>query len=109
MDRGDDDVEFGENIVVQVEAAVLEDVDFDAGEDANSAHCGIRGADFANLLARALFIHSVGDGDGFAVIGDGDVLVADRASRLRPSPRWNACRRSRWCASAGRRACRRVR
>ena len=31
---GDDDVEPGEQVVVAVERAVLEDVDLDAGEDA---------------------------------------------------------------------------
>ena len=36
---------------------------------------------FANLLERALFVQAVGDGDGFAVIGEGDVFVAQRAGR----------------------------
>ncbi len=37
VDAGDDDVHLGEGGVVEVEGAVGEDVDFDAGEDADVA------------------------------------------------------------------------
>ncbi len=37
VDAGDDDVHLGEGGVVEVERAVGEDVDFDAGEDADGA------------------------------------------------------------------------
>ncbi len=46
VDAGDDDVHLGEHFVVEVEGAVGEDVDFDAGEDADAAfHLAI---DFAH-------------------------------------------------------------
>ena len=48
VDAGDDDVHLGEGGVVEVERAVGEDVDFDAGEDADTAfHLGV---DFADAL-----------------------------------------------------------
>ena len=37
------------------------------------------GVDFLDLLERALFVEAVGDGDGLAVVGEGDVFVAEIA------------------------------
>ena len=42
VDRGDAVVELGEQIVVEVERAVLEDVDFGAGEEAEVGVAGRR-------------------------------------------------------------------
>ena len=77
---GDDHVELRENFVVEVELAVFQDVDFDSGEQANAGDALLRGADFFDLRERALFVHAVGDGDGFRVVGERDVLVAEIAA-----------------------------
>ena len=48
VDAGDDDVHLGEDFVVEVERAVGEDVDLNAGEDADAAFHLL--VDFANAL-----------------------------------------------------------
>ena len=77
----DHDVEFGENVVRQIEAAILQYVHFDAGQKANAGLAFVRGANFARLLEGARFVHAVGECQRLAVIGDGDVLVSERARR----------------------------
>ena len=52
MHAGDDDVELGEQFVVLVEAPVVEDVDFDAGEDAERRELLVEPRDDFELLAR---------------------------------------------------------
>ena len=51
---GDDDVELREEIGLLVEGAVLEDVDLDAGEDAEGRQLFVEGGDDLELLAQAL-------------------------------------------------------
>ena len=77
VNRRDHDIEFGEDLVRQIEAAIFEDIDLDTREDANAIHLG--SANFPHVLARARFVHAIGDGHGFAVIGDGDVFVSHLA------------------------------
>ena len=50
----DDDVELREQLVVLVEGAVLEDVDLDAGEDAERRELLVERVDQVELLAQAL-------------------------------------------------------
>ncbi len=74
VDAGDDDVHLGEGGVVEVEGAVGEDVDLDAGEDADpSFHLGVDFADGFDVGESALVVEAVGHGEIFAVVGDGDV------------------------------------
>ena len=50
----DDDVELGEQLVLLVERAVLEDVDLDAGEDAERRELLVQRVDDVELLAQPL-------------------------------------------------------
>ncbi len=77
VDAGDDHVHLGEDFVVEVERAIGQNVDLDAGEDADAAfHLLVHFTDAADVFERALFIEAVGHGQVFGVVGDGDVLIA---------------------------------
>ena len=77
VDAGDDDVHLGEGGVVEVEGAVGEDVDFDAGEDADASfHFGCRLRGWLDVGEGACVVEAVGHGEGFGVVGDGDVFEA---------------------------------
>ncbi len=74
---GDDYVELGQDFVTEVQRAILQDIDFDAGEQADSGDAFLSGADFLDLSERALFVHAICDGDGFGMVGEGDVFIAE--------------------------------
>ena len=77
VDAGDDHIHLRQHFVVEVERAVGQDVDLDAGEDADAAfHLLVHFADALDVLEGALFIEAVGHGQVLRVVGDGDVLVA---------------------------------
>src|SRR5215469_14635980 len=59
--------------------AIFEDVDFAAGEQANAADGFFSFTDFFDLLHGAALVETVGDGDGFGMVGEGDVFVAEFA------------------------------
>ena len=61
VDAGDDDVEAGEHVVAVVEQAVLEDVDLDAGEDAERREPLVEHGDVGQLLLQPLPAEAVGD------------------------------------------------
>ena len=82
VDGGDDHVELRKHFVVQIERAVFQDVDFDSRQQADSGHALLRRANFFDLLERAFLVHAVGDGDGFRMVGQRDVFVAERARGL---------------------------
>jgi hypothetical protein len=104
VNAGDDDVHLGEDFVVQVERAVGEDVDLDAGEDADAAfHLPVDFANALDVFEGALLVEAVGHGQVLGVVGDGDVLGSRRPGRPRPFRGWSCGRRWRWCACAGRR------
>ncbi len=78
VDAGYYDVHLGEGGVVEVEGAVGEDVDFDAGEDVDAAlqfvlELGVYFADEFDVGQGAGVVEAVGHGQVFAVVGDGDV------------------------------------
>ena len=108
MHRRHHHVELRQHLVVQVERAILQNVDFDSGEQTNTGHALLRGANLLDLRERAPLVHPVGDGYGFRMVGERDVFVAELAAQLRPFLRSSFCRRTRWCAFAGRRECRRA-
>ena len=81
VDAGDDDVHLGEGGVVEIEGAVGEDVDLDAGEDADFsgvlfAELIVDLADALDVFEGAEVVEAAGHGEGFGVIGDGDVAEA---------------------------------
>ena len=77
VDAGDHHVHLRQNFVVEVERAVGENVDLDAGEDADAAlHLLVDFADALDVFERAFLIEAVGHGQVLGVVGDGDVLVA---------------------------------
>ena len=75
---GDDDVEPLEQVDVLVERAVLEDVDLHAGEDAERRQLLVERLDLVELLEQPLAVEAVGDGEPRRVVGDHEVLVAER-------------------------------
>ena len=54
----DHDVELGEQVVVLVEATVFEDVDLDAGEDAERRELVVEPRDHLELLAQPLGVEA---------------------------------------------------
>jgi len=78
VDAGYDDVHLGEGGVVEVEGAVGENIDFDAGEDADLSfelllEFGVDLSDALDVGQGAGVVEAVGHGEVFAVVGDGDV------------------------------------
>ena len=82
---GDDDVEVGEEVVVEIERAIEVDVDLHPVEDAERSELLVEHGDDADLLNQPLAVEAVGDGQPRRVVGEHDVLVAegDRRSRHR--------------------------
>ena len=79
---GDHDIELAEQVVPLVERAVLEDVDLDAGQDAERGELGVQPADELELRAQQLGGQPGGHGQPRRVVGERDPLVADIAGRL---------------------------
>ncbi len=80
---GDDDVHLRQHFVVQVESAVGQNVDLDAGEDADAAfHLLVHFANALDVFEGALLVEAVGHGQVLGVVGDGDVLVSAREAGL---------------------------
>ena len=77
VNGGNDVVELFEEAVFKVEFAVVEDVDFGAGEDVNfEVAGGIESADCLDLAGEPFFVESVGLEAGFGVVGDADIFPA---------------------------------
>ena len=77
MDGADGHVELREDFVGIIELAILEDVDFGADEHADAQAFGIGGAKIFDVLGHALVVETIRYGDGFGMVGDGDVFVAE--------------------------------
>ena len=73
---GDDEIELGEAVVGEVEAAVVQDVALDAGEQRQSFEPAVQRAHAGGVLERAALVEAVGHRQRLTVIGDGDVLVS---------------------------------
>ena len=82
VDAGHDHVEAGQEILVLVETTVLEDVDLDAGEDAERRQFGVELGHDVELPAQALGVEPVGHGEPGTVVGEGPVVVAEVTGRL---------------------------
>src|SRR6185437_1594710 len=85
MNASDDNVELGEHGIIQVEAAVGEDIHFNAGQNAKSRvrnlKLGLDAANAGQVLEHALFVEPVGHGQRLGVVGDGNVLIAAGSGR----------------------------
>ena len=79
VDAGDDDVETFQQVVVEVEAAVFEDVDLHPGEDAEGGEALVELADLAELAFQAFPVEAVGDRQAGRVVGQHHVLVPEVA------------------------------
>ena len=79
-----DDVELREAVVGEIERAVGEDVALDAGQQRQPLEAAVQGADARGVLERAALVEPVGHRQRLAVVGDGDVLVAEPVRRPRP-------------------------
>jgi hypothetical protein len=81
VDAGDDDVERGEQLVLLVERAVVEDVDLDAGEDAERRERSLRRRRRRAARRSRSRAQAVGDREPRRVVGEDHVLVAEVAGR----------------------------
>ena len=106
VQRGEDDVERREDGVRAVERAVGQDVDLEAVQDRHARRLVAQPRRSRRAAARARSSVTVRDGAGvLGVIGDRDVLVAERMRRPGSSAAASRARRCRWCACGGRRGC----
>ena len=105
MGRGNDDVEFGQDVVLKIQAAVGEDVHLAAGEQLDPLDFIGGLVDLLHVLEQSFGGQAVGDDLALGVVGDGEEFVARGLWRRGPFPRWCFCRRRRWCGSADRRGC----
>src|SRR3546814_10286918 len=81
-----DHVETLEHVLVLVERAVLEDVDLDAGEDPERSQLLVQALDLVELLEQPLPVEPVRDGQTRRVVGEHQVLVAQRHRRAGHHP-----------------------
>src|ERR1019366_6789197 len=83
VDAGDDVVEAGESLVVEIERTVPEDVALRALEDAEALERFIERIDLLLLLPDALHRETVGDVQRLRMIRDAEVLVTQLPGGLR--------------------------
>ena len=81
VDAADHDVEPGQQVVVLVERAVEVDVALDAGQDAERRELLVEPGHDVELVLEPLAGQAVGDGEPRRVVGEHDVLVAQRLGR----------------------------
>jgi len=75
VNAGDDDVHLGERGVIEIERAVGEDVDLDAGEDTDFPfHFGVDLADGFDVSDGSRVVEAIGHREVFGVVSDGDVF-----------------------------------
>ena len=82
MHAGHHDVEFGQQVFVLVESAVLEDVHLDAGQDPERGHLLVQGAHHVELIPQPLGIEPVRHRQAGAVVGQDQIAVTEVSGRL---------------------------
>ena len=75
MDAGNYQVHARQHAVGEVQTAVGQDVDLNAGEDSDIPQLAAGCADPFDMLQRPLIIQAVGKGKIFGVFGDRHVLI----------------------------------
>ena len=76
MHAGNHNIHLHEDVIGKVKLAVSENVDLNAGEDANSADFLFCLSNVLDVLHGALVIESVGESQVLGVVRDGHVFVA---------------------------------
>src|SRR5690606_36456481 len=99
--RGHREVEFRQGLVVEIEAAVAEDVDFGSGEEVEAIEFPVEIADLRDLGQQPGFIEAAGLEGGLRVIGDAEVLQAEIAGGGRHFPEGGAAVRGGGVAVEG--------
>ena len=79
--RRDDEIELGEAVVGEIEPAVGQDVALDAGEQRQALESAVQRPHAGRVLERAALVEAVGHRQRLAVVGDGDVLMAEAVRR----------------------------
>src|SRR6266702_3666830 len=82
VDRADHHIELRKDFVVIIQRPFLQDVHFRPGEYTNPQILLVSGVDFLDVRRHALFIEPIGYGDGFRMVGDGNVVVAELPGRF---------------------------
>ena len=78
VDGGDHEVELGENLVLKVEAAITEDIDFGTGEQVNGTFKGfVHFSDVGHLFEKAVLVESARLRGRFGVVGDAEIFEAE--------------------------------
>src|ERR1700689_5454826 len=76
MHAGDDEIHLGQHVVGEIEIAVGEYVDFDAGENGDAVDLFAGLAYARNMRNGALVVEAVGEGQVLGLVGYGHVFVA---------------------------------
>ena len=108
VERGDHDVQFGEDGIGQIERTIATNLHLGRFEEPERREFGVQAVDLHPLRADPLLVEAVGDGQAVGMVADAEIGVATRDRRSRPSPRSSLSHRSRCCASGSRRADRRA-
>lgn len=75
VDRGHDDIERAERVIIEVQTAVREDVHFGPGKDGKSVQRSIEAIDGDALAAKSGPIEAAGDSHEWGVVGDREIAV----------------------------------
>src|SRR5712691_6187436 len=82
VDRADHHIEFGKDFVGIVQRPFLQDVHFRPGEYTNPQILLVSGVDFLDVSRNPFFVQSIRHGDGFRMVGDGNVVVTELPGRF---------------------------
>ena len=80
--RGHDKVEFGQDLVGKIEAAVGLDLQFATLKQENPIPSAVQGIDLGPLGAQPLDRQAIGDAQALGVVGDNQVAIAPLLRRL---------------------------
>src|SRR5437868_15532110 len=76
VNRGDNKVEFGQNVVIEMKRAVEDNVAFDAAKETDAMKLQVQGAERRLLCAQFCFVSSVRLGRAAGVLGDAELFQA---------------------------------
>src|SRR6266851_1087358 len=82
VDRADHHIELRKDFVGIIQRPFLQDVRFRPGEYTNPQILLVSGVDFLDVRRHPFFVQSIRHGDGFRMVGDGNVVVAELPGRF---------------------------